>query len=253
MNRVKKRGDRRRATAPAGAAGWGRGGGHDRPKLSPEGAEATARAVRAYWERGRSSLAERPTAGGDFEPYAQGLGWAATRLRKARQFASPEAGGYTREQLAGLCRLIRRHRPLFGAAHVGALVTLPWGEGRAKLQRDCIEKNWSRSALLAAIAGRRGRGRADGGGRKPSVPGEPGLARARLRRMARGWERWCEAAEALGLLRELPRQLAAARDAVVKLREALDLPRAKAQTGAPAAPARLRGRPRRRPGHAPVG
>ena len=73
------------------------------------------------------------------------------------------------------------------------------------------------------------------------MPGEPGLARARLRRMARSWERWCEAAEAMGLLREFPRQLAAARDAVAKLREALDLSRAKAQAGAPEA--RRAGRP----------
>jgi hypothetical protein len=77
-----------------------------------------------------------------------------TTLRKARQFADPKTG-YRKKHLDNLDRLLRTHKPQFGTAHIVELVTVSWEDGRAELQRECIETNWSKSILKHKISLRR--------------------------------------------------------------------------------------------------
>lgn len=116
-------------------------------------------------------------------------GWAGspTKLRKARQFAH-RAEGHSRERLDALCRLLREHRPIFGIAHVGLLVTVvPWPE-REAIQKECIEGNWSTYELQAEIKKRYGARRQ--GGRRRQVPAEPGHVLFQIAEMADTWLRW---------------------------------------------------------------
>ena len=80
---------------------------------------------------------------------ASALGCAAAKLCKARQFADPETG-YSEDRLEELRELLREHRPLFGTAHIGQLVTVPDWQDRQELQRDCVENNWSLRDLKIA-------------------------------------------------------------------------------------------------------
>src|SRR5262249_33667210 len=120
----------------------------NRPRATSAEVERSVREIREYHRQGRASLRELPQrrARGqrDLDEQAEGLGWNVTRLRKARQFADPE-GGYSQDRLNELCRLLREHRPIFGVAHVGILVTISWAEGRADLQRRCLRDNWSKA------------------------------------------------------------------------------------------------------------
>jgi hypothetical protein len=95
----------------------------ERPLASGEEVSQAVREIRAYHDQGRQSLKELPLRGphgaGAIDAQAEELGWNATKLRKARQFAHRQ-DGYTRKQLDELCRLLREHRPRFGTSHVGS-------------------------------------------------------------------------------------------------------------------------------------
>src|SRR4051794_14754900 len=92
--------------------------------------------IRAYYKHGCSSLRQVPyrNTPGAIARQSKQLQWNETKLRKARQFADPETG-YTPELVDELCRLLRAHRPVFGTAHVGMLVTVSWADGRDELQK----------------------------------------------------------------------------------------------------------------------
>lgn len=160
-----------------------------RPRATREQIDAAIRDIRKYHHQGRESLRDLPPRGAyaqrDVEEQAKRVGWNATRLRKSRQFASPDQG-YTQSQLNELCRLLREHRPLFGIAHIGIMVTAPWPE-RTDLQRQCIEENWSKSELEAEIRMRFGSRRQ--GGRRRKVP-DRDHALLQLGEMADSWLRW---------------------------------------------------------------
>src|SRR4051812_46317451 len=101
----------------------------DRPQASKDEVAEAIQALRECHGQGRQSLRELPERGKHgtraIDPQAERLGWNVTRLRKARQFAHREEG-YSREQLNELCQLLKEHLPVFGIAHVGLLVTVPW-------------------------------------------------------------------------------------------------------------------------------
>jgi hypothetical protein len=162
-----------------------------RPQASRAEIEEAIRAIREYHRQGRDSLRESAERGrygqGALDEQAAELGWNVTRLRKARQFAHAEEG-YSQEQLRELFGLLRKHRPLFGTAHVGILVTLSWAEGRAELQLLCAENNWSKATLEAEVKTRLGPRRQ--GGRWRQVGDEAGQLLTQLDALAHSWERW---------------------------------------------------------------
>jgi hypothetical protein len=102
----------------------------DRPLASREAVAEAIHEIRAYHQQGRQSLRELPERGQhgaraiDAQAERLGSNWNATKLRKARQFANRE-GGYSRQRLKELCRLLRKHRPVFGISHIGLLVMVP--------------------------------------------------------------------------------------------------------------------------------
>jgi hypothetical protein len=152
--------------------------------------------IRAYHAKGVESLREMPEHGnyGDYEIRNQAarLGWNETKLRKARQFAHPEQG-CSGQQLEELFALLREHKPSFGTAHIGLLVTVPWPE-REQLQRKCIENNWNTSTLQEEILKQFGYRRK--GGRRRQVSRDVGRALVQLGKMADRWKRWVKVAKA---------------------------------------------------------
>jgi hypothetical protein len=166
-----------------------------RPQASPEEVESTIKTIQAYWEAGQQSLRELPERGG----YAKGaikkqaseLAWNETKLRKARQFAA-EGSGYSQERLQTLFTLLRRHRPVFGTAHIGILITVSWKEGRADIQKRCIQGNWSFAQLGLEVKKRFGaRHKA---GRRRRLENDPIGLLVQLDEFAGRWERWYELA-----------------------------------------------------------
>jgi hypothetical protein len=159
-----------------------------RPRATRDDVEEAIREIRAYYQHGRAILRQVPARGGyhrgEIVDLARRLGWNETKARKARQFA----GQYTREQLADLCRLLREHRPHFGPAHVGVLVTVPDARQRADLQRWCIEHDISKAELELEVKKRFGRRRF--GGRRRQVAQDPLHALVQVDEMADTWLRW---------------------------------------------------------------
>ena len=167
-----------------------------RGRVTADKIEDTITALEAYHQQGATSLREHPKGvydDGTIAAEAKLLGWNETKLRKARQFAH-EQWGYNERRLKELFRLLRRDRPKFGIAHIGLLVTVAWDDGRETLQKDCIEKNWSKSTLELEIKSlfpdRRH------GGRRRQVGDERGHLLAQLDDLADSWLRWCTAAQA---------------------------------------------------------
>ncbi len=204
-----------------------------RPLASLTVVNEAVRDLRDYHRQGRASLRELPERGGygqrDLDAQAEQLGWNVTRLRKARQFADPEAG-YSWERLHELCRLLREHCPVFGTAHVGILVTLTWAEGRAELQQLCVQDNWSKAELEAEVRKRLGPRRQ--GGRWRQIGEDEGQILNQLDGLAHSWERWHGVASGtLGkedsrknVLPKLPRGV---RQQVEEITEAMSILRAK--------------------------
>jgi hypothetical protein len=166
-----------------------------RPRATRAEVAEAIRQIKAYHAQGKQSLKELPERGryGDraIATQAKQRGWTETKLRKARQFASPEAG-YSKDRLNELFRLLREHRPVFGVSHVGILVTASWSEGRAKLQRRCILENWSKDQLEAKVKARLGPRRF--GGRRRRVAEDPVQALVQVDEMADTWRRWYDIA-----------------------------------------------------------
>jgi hypothetical protein len=162
-----------------------------RPRASREEVEQAIREIREYHAVGRRSLDLVPEKGGhgrgEIPAQAADLGWNETKLRKARQFAHPETG-YSPEDLAQLFRQLRQHRPVFGTAMIGLLVTVPKKRARAELQRRAIEGNWSVAELAAELKRRYGSRRQ--AGRRRSVPTDPDRLLVQIEEMADSWQRW---------------------------------------------------------------
>jgi hypothetical protein len=135
-----------------------------RPLASKAEVKQKIKDIRDYHDQGRESL-DLPSEV-TIRQQAQALKWSETKLRKARQFAHPKLG-YSEDRLDELCDLVLEHRPVFGTAHIGQLVTVSDWDDREELQRDCVENNWSLSELkLACKKQSAPRSR---GGRRPKV------------------------------------------------------------------------------------
>jgi hypothetical protein len=167
-----------------------------RPRATREEVAEAVRQIKAYYAHGTQSLEELPGRGGyrdrAIAAQAKRLGWAETKLRKARQFADP-VQGYSRGRLKELFSLLREHRPVFGVCHVGVLVSASWAAGRAGLQRRCILENWGKARLEAEVKARLGTRRV--GGRRRRVADDPALALVQLGEMGDSWLRWYDAAQ----------------------------------------------------------
>jgi hypothetical protein len=151
--------------------------------------------IRAYHAEGVESLQQMPEPGkhGDYEIRNQAgeLGWNETKLRKARQFAHPKQG-YSEEQLEELFALLREHKPSFGTAHIGLLVTVAWPQ-REDIQKECIENNWNTTTLQEEILKQFGHRQV--GGRRRQVSKDVGRALVQLGKMADTWKRWVRVAK----------------------------------------------------------
>jgi hypothetical protein len=140
--------------------------------------------------------------------------------------------------------VLREHRPVFGTAHIGLLVTVAWASGRDALQRECIEHNWSKNELLAVIKLRFG-SRRQGGRRRRLGTDEAGLL-VQLADMAETWRRWHNCASAAGeqggeaALDRLPeavrKEVRTVAKAIVKLRDVVDGELARLRDGGSTAP-----------------
>ena len=173
-----------------------------RPKATRADVDEAIRQIRAYYRQGKASLKELPGRGGydvgaivtqarrlrEQEP---GNHWSDTKLRKARQLARPK-DGYSAPQLNDLCRLLRAHRPHFGVAHLGVLVTVRWTDGRKALQKKCIVNDWSKTELEAQIKLRFGSRRQ--GGRHRRVATDPGQLLVQIDEAADSFLRWYKVA-----------------------------------------------------------
>jgi hypothetical protein len=124
--------------------------------------------LRQYHQQGCESCQSNIS----YPTQAKALGWTITKLIKARLFASE----YSALDLDALCESLKQHRPVFGIAHIGLLVTLrgtlkPY---RIELQEKCIAKNWSTEELsnemLTTLGSRNTRG-----GRRPYVTADTAL------------------------------------------------------------------------------
>jgi hypothetical protein len=159
-----------------------------RPRASTAEVNQSIREIRDYHKQGRASLRKLPERGGyggkAIAEQAKRLGWNATRLRKARQFAMQ----YTQTQLNELCKLVREHQPHFGTAHVGILVTVPDAQQRSALQAWCITEDVSKVELEREVKKRFGARRF--GGRRRQVADDPTLVLLQIDEMADSWARW---------------------------------------------------------------
>jgi len=96
----------------------------------------------------------------------------ATRIpidaaRRLAQLVDTESG-YTPEEFENLCRLCDEHKYKLGRTLLMALLSVPRGKKRDKLQVEMITKGWKKTQLrrrLLTDFGRRCRG-----GRRPTIP-----------------------------------------------------------------------------------
>jgi len=204
-----------------------------------ERVDHAVRAVRDFHAVGQRSLHAYPGRGpyGTRAAEAETLGTSGEYVRKARAFADPERG-YTRADLAALCRAVRARfdaftarGATFGTTHVIRLLAVPKAGGkRAQMEARLFAGGWSTDELEAAIRQRFGR-RRQGGRPRRRVGDRPGLlAQADL--VTRSWLRWFEQvgrpdvagrkktpldvlpAPVRGAIRAAARALAAVRDVV---------------------------------------
>jgi hypothetical protein len=160
----------------------------DRPRASRTEVDESVRALRAYYEAGRTSLREVPARAANaveaIREQAARRGWADTKLRKARQFANL----FTREELNELCRAVRQHRAHFGTASLGIIVTIPDARQRRDLLRRCLKGGMGIRALQREVRMRFDR--RTFGGRRRQVADDPTLALVQLDELAVSWLRW---------------------------------------------------------------
>jgi hypothetical protein len=109
------------------------------------------------------------------------------RLRQARQFADPEKGGYTPQELDELCASCERNKFAAGTTHVVRLLTVPRTD-RAALQERVLQDRWSTATLDHEIAKRYGTRRA--GGRRRQVTTERTDLLVQLEQQCETWRRW---------------------------------------------------------------
>ena len=115
-------------------------------------------------------------------------------MRKARQFATSEAG-FTKDELDELCVFIIQNQmsqdatlPVFGKSHVIRLLTVRPKHRRKALQGAAIKNAWSVSRLEAEIGKRYGTRR--DGGRQRRIPKDQADFFLQIEQMTERWRRW---------------------------------------------------------------
>jgi hypothetical protein len=193
----------------------------NRARATAPQVERQIEGIQAYYDVGRQTLQQSHHSLGEV---ARSLKWSEDKLRKARQLARPVTG-YSPDDLQEVFALLREHRPVFGPSHLARLVSVPWPE-RKKMQRRCIQRNWSVSELATAI--RKELGRRSQGGRKRRV--RKGDVLIQLDREADTWIRLVRAADRSrdglppvldGLSPQVSRRLTSVTGAMQRLQEAV--------------------------------
>jgi hypothetical protein len=155
--------------------------------------EAAITEITEYHEQGQEAC-KLPTGGPGsrqvktIKDLARKVDWNDSTLSKAWQFARV----YRDSGLGALCRSLRRHRPHFGTAHFGILVSVPDRRTRNELQRGCIREDWWVRRLQFQVWSRLGLRRL--GGRRPRVDREVEPLLRRLHALAGTWLRLCDLA-----------------------------------------------------------
>src|SRR5437764_169036 len=110
--------------------------------VTDEQAEANAREILQLWRQGQQSLRRLrkleesdPAAlkyGQKEDTFAGEAGLLGTNVDTAAKMRRV-ARGYTREQIKGLCALVRKHRSRFGPSHLLILLRVKSGGRREKI------------------------------------------------------------------------------------------------------------------------
>ncbi len=153
--------------------------------------DTAIREIRDFHANGRESIRLMPGrggfGGGEIDEQARRLGWAGTKLRKARKFATQ----YPRkDDLDELCKLVRDHKAIFGTAHVGILVTVPKAQARDAVLLWCLKGNHSKADFEQEVQKRVGKRRK--GGRRRRIDKDPGRLLIQVEETANTWLRWYE-------------------------------------------------------------
>lgn len=151
---------------------------------------ASVAELRRFYAVGRKSLDKYPDGvgyGGMNEEAAKHR-LSAEMLRKARALAA----AYTQKDLDSACRAAQHHGYPLGVSHVILLLSVGDKPRRNRLQRDLIEKRWSKRELDAEIRKRFGN-RNPTAGRRQTSPETAEDAYYAIGRLCRQWERLMEA------------------------------------------------------------
>ena len=150
-------------------------------------------------------------------------------LRKLRQLVDPKRGGYTRDELAELCRQCMRGGHPISRSVLFQLLRIQDTAERAKFAERLIKERWKRQRVNVEIRKRFGARRS--GGRKRKLPIAVPDAMAALDGMCRDWLRWCAQLEDTEsdtphvawnqLPTDVRRQLESARQAIETLQAAV--------------------------------
>ena len=163
------------------------------PHLSPGLASARAQeksaTLRRYYELGQRANATGPD-GTPKQPeplkdLAAEAGVQEDTIRKALKFATT----YTAGDLEELLALRGADGEPMNWYRVRVLLQVKDKSLRSKLQREAVEKGWSRRDLWAAVQSRQG-GKKSPGGRRFSVPDSPQQVLGRLTELSESWLRF---------------------------------------------------------------
>src|SRR4051794_40245773 len=178
--------------------------------VTPEKARANARKILQLWRQGRQSLnrlrklnQSDPAAlkyGRKEDTFAGEAGLLGTNVDTAAKMRRV-ARGYTREQIKGLCDLVRKHRSRFGPSHLLILLRVKKGTRRDAMTRQAVREGWTTVRLERAAQAEK-RTRREWVGRKPQVPEGRVEVLLTLDALSEKWCRWCEEADP-GLPEEL--------------------------------------------------
>lgn len=163
------------------------------PHLSPGLASARAQekiaTLQKYYELGQRAGATAPD-GSPKEPeplkdLAAEAGVEQDTIRKAQKFATT----YTAGELEELLALRGADGEPMNWYRVRVLLQVKDMSLRSELQREAVEKGWSRRDLWAAVQSRQG-GKKSPGGRRFAVPESPQQVLGRLTELSESWLRF---------------------------------------------------------------
>ncbi len=152
---------------------------------------AAIQAIRDFYQIGASSLKTQTKrmAYGRMNAEAANVGLSEEMLRKARKFASPRDGGFTKAQMEQLCKQCVKHGFAIGVSHVIVLLSVP-KDRRLSIQRDAIAGQWSRARL--EVEKKKRFGKRSNTAKTPTPPATLEDAYVRLADLCGQWKRYYE-------------------------------------------------------------